>query len=159
MTLEQLQAKIERLWNDIRTLKNGKLFPNKIYLHHSGGNAGIFTDNLYHQQRWNSISSLGWYLGYHYYIDKTGKIWQTRRDDEEGIHTLWHNYRSIGICLEGNMEIDYPTPKQILSLIELFNEHKIFGINKNDIKGHKEVCQTLCPGKHLQDWLIQYKNI
>ena len=85
---------------------------------------------------------------YNYYIDKSGLIYKGRPDLAQGAHALGKNKVSLGICLEGNFEEEYPTKEQIESLEEL----SIFLCLKYDIKGilgHKEVRETLCPGKNF----------
>ena len=87
-------------------------------------------------------------IGYNYYIDKSGLIYKGRPDLAQGAHALGKNKVSLGICLEGNFEEEYPTEKQIESLEKL----SIFLCLKYDIKGilgHKEVQETLCPGKNF----------
>lgn len=71
---------------------------NKIIVHCSateGGNANSIRD--YH------VNNLGWRdIGYHYVIDKDGKIEKGRSLHEVGAHCKGENHDSIGICLVGN---------------------------------------------------------
>ena len=87
-------------------------------------------------------------IGYNYYIDKTGVIYKGRPDDAEGAHALNNNKISLGICLEGNLEEEYATNEQLKSLEKL----SVYLCIKYDIKafiGHKDVRETLCPGKNF----------
>ena len=58
------------------------------------------------------IDTNGWSdIGYHFYIDISGKIWKGRDIDKTGAHTKGHNRNSIGICYCGGVENDGKTPK------------------------------------------------
>lgn len=83
--------------------------------------------NNYH--RWDrefARSSLGFYCGYHKFIEKNGYIITARKDDEEGMHTLndW-NRKSIGICLAGDFYKEAPTRLQLVALRALIKDYKL----------------------------------
>jgi len=103
-----------------------------------------------HKKRWGMISSLGYYVGYHFVITGKGEITQTRSLREEGIHTAGMNDKSIGICLTGNFEKQEPNKAQVESLYSLLD--KINEMNNNIVvKKHKDFAATLCPGKNLSE--------
>jgi len=114
----------------------------------------------------------GWKdIGYHFVIDngllvpKAGN-WQTElrlnsldgsievgryldgdsfiSDNEVGAHALGYNGNSIGLCLIGVKSF---TPKQFNSLAYLLKEMlTYFGLKKDCIKGHYQVCKNkTCP--------------
>ena len=65
-----------------------------------------------------------------------------------GAHCENYNSVSIGICLEGNFEIEQPTEKQLTSLSELIQYlKKKYG--NVQIVGHRDLNATACPGKNL----------
>lgn len=101
-----------------------------------------------HKKRWGMISSLGYYVGYHFVITGKGKITQTRGFKERGIHTAGKN-DYIGICITGNFEEQEPNKTQINSLYELLD--KIKEMSSIEVKQHKDFSATLCPGKNLSD--------
>lgn len=135
-----------------------------IIVHHTGGvdsdplfdtsNQTFEVVNQYHKEKWNFKSSLGYYLGYHYFIDKAGKITQARADSDEGAHCIGHNLTSIGICLAGNFDITMPTTAQIESLKWLLNDKmETYGITPDKIYPHRTYSQKSCYGKNLsEDW-------
>lgn len=100
--------------------------PKYIIVHHFGGtDANPKTDtsnqtfqvvDSWHKYLWGFRSSLGYYCGYHYVIEKDGKITQARADNEAGAHCIGHNQDSIGVSLAGNFDITDPTSKQIAVL-------------------------------------------
>lgn len=87
-------------------------------------------------------------IGYNYYIDKDGLIYQGRPNEAEGAHALGNNKISIGICLEGNFEEEYPTNGQLKS-VESLSLFLCLKYNIKDIVGHRDVKETLCPGKNF----------
>ena len=91
-------------------------------------------------------------IGYHYLIDKKGKIHVGRSEKFIGAHVFGHNKNSVGICLIGNFDEEKPTKKQIKTLINFLKERiKQYKIRKEDILGHREfsgVTKT-CPGKFM----------
>lgn len=130
--------------------------PTKITLHHEAGNSSFEAVNEYHRQKWNSISNLGFYCGYHYYINKVGKVYQARKDDEMGIHTRDNNAGNIGICLEGNFMVEKPTEVQISALVSLTDRLKAsYGIA--EVKAHRDYNKTECCGDELYKWILEQK--
>ena len=91
-------------------------------------------------------------IGYHYLIDKKGKIHVGRSEKFIGAHVFGHNKNSIGICLIGNFDEEKLAKNQIRTLIKfLKNKIKKFKIPIKNILGHREfsgVTKT-CPGKFV----------
>ena len=139
--------------------------PNHIVIHHDAGNNNFATVNNWHKQKWNWKSSLGFYCGYYYFLEKSGKVYQARRDNEEAAHTVgkqphYWNRNSIGICLQGNFNNETPSLAQVSALRELLFRLEIkYKIPKTEIYGHREISSTtLCPGKHLEKLIRDYKT-
>ena len=125
---------------------------NKIVVHHEAGSNGFYGVNEYHRKLWNFRSSLGFYIGYQYYIDKTGKTWQGRADNETGAHTIGQNDNSIGICLEGNFNNVRPTPPQMIALKNLINKKMTeYSIPPANIAGHRMFANKDCPGRLVSE--------
>lgn len=94
--------------------------------------------NNYHRQLFNFKSSLGFWCGYQYFVEKSGKVIQARADTEEGAHTKGYNSVSIGICLAGNGDVELPTQTQIDALSELLaRKSKEWNIPKEKIVPHR----------------------
>lgn len=105
-------------------------------------------DKLHKNKGWKGI-------GYHYYIRKYGTIYKGREDEAEGSHVKGYNKKSIGVCLEGNFEEEYLTDEQIEALKKL-SIYICLKYNIKDILPHKELGNTLCPGKNFP--LEEIKN-
>ena len=74
-----------------------------------------------HIRRWH-VDDNGWSdIGYHWVIERDGKIQHGRHAQSQGAHVRGHNHESIGICLVGGMAEngdpeDNFTPEQWLVL-------------------------------------------
>ncbi len=125
--------------------------PKIAVVHHGGGFLDFNGVNEYHKQKWGFRSSLGYYAGYHRFIEYDGTRHIARRDNERGAHTVepgrpgWWNDNSVGICLQGNLETHMPTPSQIKALEKDLKEF-------DEIKMHSDIVATICPGKHIKNW-------
>ena len=138
-----------------------------IVIHHSasGLNTTVEQVDQWHKAKDYPKSSLGFYVGYHYFILKDGKIVQTRRDNELGAHSP-PNDGKIGICLAGNFMLQEPTAEQTKSLTELVGKLKTM-YNINYVRAHRDFNKTDCPGNNLYkfslidqiSWLRKLINI
>jgi len=129
--------------------------PKKIIVHHTAdaSNQEQFQKiNEYHKQKWGAQSQLGYYVGYHYLIEKNGVVVQTRIEEEEGVHCQGQNCDSIGIAVAGNFDIQMPTANQVVSLCKLIDYLiKKWQIPPNDIFPHRKFKPTSCYGLKLSD--------
>lgn len=138
--------------------------PIYLIVHHAGGiksNARADTSNITfsqvdnaHRIRWegSTKSSLGKYIGYHYFIEKDGKVIQGRLDTDEGVHTRYYNMSSIGIGLAGNFDVTLPTDAQIASLMGLLKDLATkYQIPIKNINPHRRWANKSCFGLRLRD--------
>lgn len=129
---------IEKHWN-----WNGELrqrnSTNYIVIHHAKASNCTAEDiHRWHQENdWLGI-------GYHFFIGKDGTITRGRPEMSEGAHTLGFNDKSIGICLEGNLETEIETAQQVDALVELLKWLKITHKDAMIVK-HSNLNKTLCP--------------
>lgn len=152
----KLQLQILQIQLAIKLLKQKRTVPNLkgiryLIVHHAAGDWSFEQVNNHHKYKWGFRSSLGYYIGYQKFIDFDGTLHIARRDNEEGAHTKGYNKVSVGICLQGNMEERKPTEAQKKTLKEEINKYKEAGL---EIKMHQNFSSTLCPGKHLTQWLL-----
>lgn len=140
--------------------------PQFLIVHHTGGtDADPLADtshhtfeivNEYHRQLWNFKSSLGFYIGYQYFIDINGKVTQGRADTDEGAHTIGKNLSSLGICLAGNFDATMPTKAQIDALKTLLKaKMSQYSIPLANVVPHRTFASKTCYGKHLSDTWAQ----
>lgn len=131
--------------------------PNKIIFHHTAsallGNQ-FQTVNEWHKQRDFPLSSFGYYVGYHLFIERDGMTIFARGLDEIGAHCYGQNDQAIGIGMAGNFDIEIPTPEQIASLgVWCDILMKRLNISIKDIYPHRRFKQTDCPGLNVRDKL------
>lgn len=127
--------------------------PKKLVVHHAATKAA--SPETIH--KWHLDKGYGG-IGYHYYIKKDGTIYKGRDEKMKGAHTLNENSKSIGVCLEGNYQEEKPSQKQMDSLSKL-GASLIIKYNMEDIVGHRDCNQTLCPGKNINIEEIKAKVI
>ena len=133
----------------IETNLNFKAMSNRqtterIILHHSASSVASAEDI----HRWHLNN--GWEgAGYHFLVRKDGKVYRMRPEEKIGAHAYMNNYNSIGICFEGNFEVEEMSDVQVQSGKELvaYLKNK-YGINK--VQGHRDVNNTSCPGKNFK---------
>lgn len=154
----KLQLKILQLQLEVLLLQRKKTIPNLdepkyIIIHNGGGDWSFEQVNKHHTDKWGFISSLGYGIGYQYFISYSGRVYQGRADTEEGAHTIGYNKTSIGICLQGNMMNEEPTLAQLTALEKLVKEKKLrYNILK--VNGHRDFSNTTCPGQNLYQIII-----
>ena len=149
-----------------------KNYPIAILIHHTATSRNYTTFASFHQKleainaahkkRWpHFISQLNHHIGYHYFIEGNGVIWQGRKENEGGAHILtpgW-NEKSIAICLAGNFMVEYPNKEQLNHLLPLIEEiRKRWNIPRSMVFAHRQKQPTLCPGTHLFEWVKDYQN-
>ncbi len=132
---------------------------NRIIVHHTavGGNQPQLNGvNEYHRQQDFPQSSLNYFVGYTYFIEKDGTLIQTRTDIEEQAHTKGFNFDSIGICLAGNFDVEIPTNAQLISLKNLIlRKMTEWAILPNQVLAHRNFANKSCPGKLISDSQIK----
>ena len=105
-------------------------------------------------------------IGYHYYIEQDGTVFQTRDENDIGMHARGYNAHSIGICYEGGLDengnpSDTRTPAQKRALLILLRALKE-DYPDAAIKGHCELPHVAkaCPCfdvQELRDHIAQLK--
>lgn len=92
-------------------------------------------------------------IGYHYYIRKSGEIYQGRPRNKKGAHVNdeVHNYNSvtIGVCFEGDFRTELMDEKQLEASIMLLSVLSL-GYGNIDICKHSYLDRrTSCPGTNF----------
>lgn len=129
----------------------------RITVHHEGGTVVNFADVRSTSGRLELIRKAhlkcmkAGDIGYHYIIDRAGRLWQGRDMRFQGAHVSNHNEHNIGIMVLGNFDRQNPTSQQLvtlqMTLQQLMGEYQIATHN---VFTHQELTQTQCPGKVLQ---------
>ena len=106
-------------------------------------------------------------IGYHYFIDRKGTVYQGRGLRDIGAHVRGQNHNSIGICLEGGVEVEKNahtgavtfraktnfTDRQFESLDSLV-EVLIEAYPDADVSGHRDFVGVIkeCPSFNATHW-------
>lgn len=151
----QLQLQVIALLEKLLTMMKKREY---IIIHHTGGSdADPYADTSHHTvsmvDSWHkkigfNKSKLGYYVGYHYFIEKDGKVTQCRMHDETGCHTVGYN-QCIGICLAGNFDATLPSNEQIASTVKLLKQLK--QPNTKIVPHRKFAPHKTCYGSKLAD--------
>lgn len=114
--------------------------PEGFVLHHAAANGSVYDVHNWHLAN-------GWAgIGYHFYVRKDGSVYRGRPEDWIGAHTVGHNSK-IGICAEGNFEIDLMGAAQRNAIIELL-DYLRSKYGNLEVYGHRDLDSTDCPGKN-----------
>lgn len=111
-------------------------------------------------------------VGYHFLIDRAGRVYEGRPLFAQGAHSSGdHNIGNIGICLLGNFVSDpasgpdhavaqAPTVLQMETLERLVGEVcSTYDIAGSQVWGHQHWKSTACPGPHLMAWAQRYRSL
>ncbi|MEM9416356.1 MAG: peptidoglycan recognition family protein [Planctomycetota bacterium] len=129
----------------------------KITIHHEGSRAVDFTAfNTTAQHldkiRKSHVNNNGWSdIGYHYIVDRAGRVWEGRATRYQGAHVGRNNENNLGVMALGNFDRQSPTQQQLNALFDtvkkLKQQHRI---PRASVKSHQEIRPTACPGRNLQ---------
>ncbi len=98
-------------------------------------------------------------IGYHYFIEPTGEVKKGRAENVAGAHTKQKlmNYRSLGIALAGNFDIEDPTPEQLKSLAKLIKKLRAkYNLSVEKVVPHRYYASyKSCPGTRFTDQILE----
>ena len=90
-------------------------------------------------------------IGYHYIIDRGGRIWEARSVVYQGAHVKDHNEHNIGVMVLGNFDLQQPSDAQLTTLQTLIKAlREKYSVPITKLHTHQELMPTACPGKNLQ---------
>lgn len=129
--------------------------PTQIIVHHdsvSREGPSFAIVNAFHKQKGFPESRLGFFVGYHFWIERDGTLRQARQENEVGAHCKGQNYSAFGIGLAGNFDAEDPTPAQIATLGELLSRLcNKYRIPAQRIFPHRRYAEKSCYGSRLKD--------
>ncbi len=109
-------------------------------------------------RRWHVVDN-GWSdIGYHWIIDRNGKIHHGRNAQAQGAHVKGHNHESVGICLiggideNGNPEDNYTSAQWLM--LEMLVETLELRYPQAMVVGHYFFTPyKTCPNFIVEDWM------
>ncbi|MEX2672807.1 MAG: peptidoglycan recognition family protein [Phycisphaeraceae bacterium] len=98
-----------------------------------------------------SHTNRGWAdIGYHYVVDRGGRVWEARPLSYQGAHVRDHNENNIGILMVGNFDLQLPSDPQLASMQQIVQIlSRRHNVAASRIHTHRELGPTSCPGKNL----------
>lgn len=138
---------------------------DRITIHHEGWTRVWFSDTASTARRLESIrrSHLNRLragdIGYHFVIDRAGRLWQGRALRYQGAHVRGHNPGNIGVMVLGNFNLQHPTAAQTAALhATLLALMGTFKVPAHRVHTHRELNPTTCPGNSLQHTITAWRG-
>ncbi len=98
-------------------------------------------------------------IGYHYIIDRAGRVWEGRPIVYQGAHVQDCNEHNIGVMCLGNFMIQQPTNAQTDRLDQFVAQlMRTYGISLRNVRTHQEWNPTECPGRNLQVYMARTRS-
>lgn len=136
----------------------------RITLHHEGWQPFTATSQIASAQRIetlrNSHTNRGWAdIGYHYIVDRAGRVWEGRPASYQGAHVGGNNENNLGVMLLGNFEEQSPSDVQVATMRDLVQLlRRRHNVPESAIHTHRELGATACPGRNLQPRITAMRN-
>jgi len=98
-------------------------------------------------------------IGYHFIVDREGRVWEGRPLTYQGAHVRDHNEGNIGVMALGNFEEQYPSRAQV----EAVQRHvsslmRRFRVPVSRVRTHQEWAPTACPGRNMQAQVVRMRH-
>lgn len=135
-----------------------------VTVHHDGMDPFYGTDARSTAARLEAIRrahrNKGWGdIGYHFAVDREGRVWEGRPLAWQGAHVKNHNEGNIGVVALGNFDRQTPTPAQLQALNRIVSHLlRRYNVPLARLKTHQEWSATACPGINLQRYMITARN-
>lgn len=129
----------------------------RVTIHHTTGSSGDgsfeSSAKLIRGHQNYHMNTNGWKdLGYHYIVDKKGRIFAGLSLSKVGAHAAGHNTNNIGIAYLGDSSSTMPAAAKA-AIKELYG-YLVTRVGKNlAIYGHRDLNATACPGNASYNWL------
>ncbi len=138
---------------------------SRITVHHEGSDPLDFDDvnrTVEHLRniRQIHVEGRGWGdVGYHYVIDRAGRVWEARPVRYQGAHVNNHNEQNLGVMCLGNFEEQTPTTAQFSSLQRTVGHMmRWYRVPVSGVFTHRELMSTVCPGRWLQPQMVALRQ-
>lgn len=122
---------------------------DKIIIHCSASPNGR-EDTAEDIHRWHKERNFDG-VGYHFIIERKGKLVNGRPEYWQGAHASGHNENSIGICMIGTDDFNYDQWAILNNLVRKL----LIKYPDAKVMGHNEVSDKSCPGFDVQKWLVK----
>lgn len=98
-------------------------------------------------------------IGYHFAVDRAGRVWEARPLSWQGAHVANKNESNLGIVTLGNFDEQSPSNVQLDALRRFvtFNMRQ-YNVPLSRVKTHQEWAPTRCPGTSLQRYMVSARS-
>ncbi|MCF8239371.1 MAG: N-acetylmuramoyl-L-alanine amidase [Saprospiraceae bacterium] len=150
------------------------VFPTHLIIHHSAGSNNSSDWAAVVRSIWNfHVNGNGWSdIGYNWLVDPNGQVYIGRGDDILGAHFCGKNSNTLGTCVMGDFTAVQPTPTALTALSDLYAWkacvenidplgsawHPASGAVIPNVSGHRQSCNTSCPGDAFFPMLPQVRE-
>ena len=135
---------------------SGTQTPTRATIHHTvtPTNDSMTVPARLRQIQGFHMFSRGWCdIGYNYLVSRDGRVWRGRGARTVGAHVENANTGNVGVSFIGTYTSTAPTSTQMCNTAKLLRRlHEDFGglsLNRTDVKGHRQLGSTSCPGSAL----------
>jgi hypothetical protein len=98
-------------------------------------------------------------IGYHFAIDRVGRVWQLRSLAYQGEHVRNNNEHNIGIVVLGNFDLQPLTSAQKEKARSFgMLVRKQYSLPISRVYTHQEIVSTECPGTGMQPYMVQVRR-
>jgi hypothetical protein len=137
-----------------------------ITVHHDGMDPFFASDRVVVAAHLELIRQLhrrkGWGdIGYHFAVDRAGRVWEARPLVYQGAHVKDRNPGNIGVVVLGNFEQQAPSGAQLAAMRKhLTALMGTYGVPVSRVHTHQEWdgAATVCPGGRLQHQLERLRR-
>jgi hypothetical protein len=137
-----------------------------ITVHHDGMDPFFASDRVVVAAHLELIRQLhrrkGWGdIGYHFAVDRAGRVWEARPLVYQGAHVKDRNPGNIGVVVLGNFEQQAPSGAQLAAMRKhLTALMGTYGVPVSRVHTHQEWdgAATVCPGGRLQHHLERLRR-
>lgn len=133
---------------------------HEVFIHHTVSallpKTALAPDEREQMRRLEAIgqSRFGTGISYNVIVFPSGRAYQGVSFNRRGTHTGGRNSTSRSISFAGNFEVTAPTDEALTTASEIFHDGKgKWWFGDAPLRGHREVSQTACPGRHLYSML------
>lgn len=168
-TLAGLNIVPRSSWTNVAPIRN-RLNPlggiNRITVHHEGWKSVWFDDWAQTAARLREVQTShmngdhNWGdIGYHFIIDRAGRVIEARPLTYQGAHVKNYNENNLGVMVLGNFEQQSPSNPQLASVRTTVQAlMRRFSVPVRQVFTHQELNPTQCPGKNFQPIMVAMRQ-
>jgi len=98
-------------------------------------------------------------IGYHFAIDRAGRVWQLRSLAYQGQHVRYNNEHNIGVVCLGNFDMQSMSQAQ-KDKVKIFGSllRRQYQLPTSRVYTHQEIVSTECPGTNMQPYMVSIRR-